>query len=206
MSKRFTLAPIASAVDNLNHTRRTIAMQRTASPATSDDAIEQEIKALGKDKAPRITAEDIKRRIAAEIHFTAAEGATGAAFVAAMKRDPTGASLEHEPPVDIPAELHLLSVCVLVLNNGFTLVGTNACVSPENFDAEIGKKIARQKAFDQAWQYLGFELCTHLALARVGVTVIHETQAPPLSPEQRQALNGAHPSPHPDESQPAKEN
>lgn len=54
--------------------------------------------------------------------------------------------------------LHLLTFCVLVLRNGFTVTGESACVSPENFDAEIGRKIARQNAMDKIWPLLGFAL------------------------------------------------
>ena len=39
-----------------------------------------------------------------------------------------------------------LTVCVLKLRNGFVITGESAAASPENFDAEIGKKIARQNA------------------------------------------------------------
>lgn len=47
---------------------------------------------------------------------------------------------------DVPQPLTLLTFCVLVLKNGFTVTGESACASPENFDAEIGRKIARQNA------------------------------------------------------------
>lgn len=40
----------------------------------------------------------------------------------------------------------LLTFCVLVLRNGFTVTGESACASPDNFDAEVGQKIARQNA------------------------------------------------------------
>jgi hypothetical protein len=39
---------------------------------------------------------------------------------------------------------------VLVLRNGFTVVGTSACASPENFNAELGRKIARTGQRDLA--------------------------------------------------------
>ena len=35
-----------------------------------------------------------------------------------------------------------LTVCVLTLMNGFTVTGESACASPENFNQEIGNKIA----------------------------------------------------------------
>ena len=51
-----------------------------------------------------------------------------------------------------------LTVCCLVLENGFTVVGESAAVSPENFDAEIGQKIARAEARDKIWQLEGYLL------------------------------------------------
>jgi hypothetical protein len=60
------------------------------------------------------------------------------------------------PPIH-PA-LPLLTFCILVLKNGFTVVGKSACASPENFDAELGKKIARQDAISQVWPLMGYAL------------------------------------------------
>ena len=57
----------------------------------------------------------------------------------------------------LPA-LGLLTFCVLVLKNGFTVTGESACASPENFDAELGRKIARQNAVAKIWPLLGFSL------------------------------------------------
>ena len=51
------------------------------------------------------------------------------------------------------------TVCTLTVKNGFVLVGVNeGPVDPANFDAEQGKKYARQKALDQLWPLLGFRL------------------------------------------------
>ena len=47
---------------------------------------------------------------------------------------------------------------MLVLKNGFTITGESACVSPANFDEEIGRKIARQNAVNKLWPLLGFSL------------------------------------------------
>lgn len=57
-----------------------------------------------------------------------------------------------------PDALHLLTFCVLVLRNGFTVTGESACASPENFDAEIGRKIARANAEQKIWPLMGYEL------------------------------------------------
>ena len=51
-----------------------------------------------------------------------------------------------------------LTVCCLTLKNGFTVTGESACVSPENFDIEIGRKIARGNARDKIWVLEGYLL------------------------------------------------
>lgn len=51
-----------------------------------------------------------------------------------------------------------LTVCCLVLRNGFTVTGESASVSMENFDAELGRKIARRNARDKIWQLEGYAL------------------------------------------------
>lgn len=56
-----------------------------------------------------------------------------------------------------------LTVCALTLRNGFTVTGESACASPENFDAEIGRKIARANAREKIWPLLGFRLRDDLA-------------------------------------------
>ena len=62
-----------------------------------------------------------------------------------------------------PQSLHLLTFCVLVLKNGFTVTGESACASPENFNAEIGRKIARQNAVDKVWPLMGYALKSELS-------------------------------------------
>lgn len=63
--------------------------------------------------------------------------------------------------------LHLLTFCVLVLKNGFTVTGESACVSPENFDYEIGRKVARQNAVAKIWPLMGYALAERLADDRI---------------------------------------
>ena len=58
-----------------------------------------------------------------------------------------------------------LTVCCLTLENGFTVTGESACASPENFDAEIGKKIARENARNKIWMLEGYLLKERLAEA-----------------------------------------
>lgn len=56
-----------------------------------------------------------------------------------------------------------LTVCCLKLRNGFTVTGESAAASPENFDEEIGKKIARQNARDKIWALEGYALRERLS-------------------------------------------
>lgn len=115
----------------------------------SDSKIEHEIQAKGLT-APRITPADIAANIAGEFYFTAEDGAYHTA-----------------PELPLPQALKLLTFCVLVLRNGFTVTGESACASPENFDAEIGRKIARQNAVNKIWPLMGYELRSKLAAQRV---------------------------------------
>ena len=110
---------------------------------TNDQTIEQEIQAKGKT-APRITPDDIEANISSEHYFTA----YGGAKYGRITRD---------EPLD-GESLKLLTFCVLVLGNGFTVTGESACASPENFDAELGRKIARQNAINKVWPLMGYKL------------------------------------------------
>lgn len=49
-------------------------------------------------------------------------------------------------------------ICEITLKNGFTVRGEAACVSPENFDQEIGEKVSFQNARDKIWQLEGYLL------------------------------------------------
>lgn len=48
-------------------------------------------------------------------------------------------------------ESSCLTVCCLTLENGFTVTGESACASPENFNVEIGEKIAFEQARNKIW-------------------------------------------------------
>lgn len=124
-------------------------------------SIEQEIQAKGLT-APRVTPADIEAEIASEYYFTAAQGDAKAVEDAAF----SGGALNAAASRATPDVLSLLTFCVLVLRNGFTVTGESACASPENFDAEIGRKIARQNAMEKLWPLLGFRLRDKLAAAK----------------------------------------
>ena len=52
----------------------------------------------------------------------------------------------------------VLTVCVITLENGFTVTGESACASPQNFDKEIGEKISKENAVDKIWMLEGYLL------------------------------------------------
>ena len=60
-----------------------------------------------------------------------------------------------------------VTVCCLTLANGFCVVGESAAASPENFDEELGRKIAEDCAKDKLWMLLGFRLRDELHAAVV---------------------------------------
>ena len=103
------------------------------------------------NNAPRVTLSDIEGAIVSEWYFTGAQGVAHYFFDSAL------------PPTNKAQSLHLLTFCVLVLDNGFTVTGESACASPENFDSERGRQIARQKAVDKVWPLLGFRLRDRIA-------------------------------------------
>lgn len=110
----------------------------------TDQAIEQEIQAKGLT-APRVTPDHIQKTIAETHYFTAGDGVRGSAYDDGVEDGAT-------------TPLELLTFCVLVLRNGFTVTGESACASPENFDPEIGRKIAFENAKQKIWMLEGYLL------------------------------------------------
>ena len=133
--------------------------------------IEQEIQAKGLT-APRITPDGIEANIVSEHYFTAGDGIAGRCF--------REVSTLHSPQA-----LELLTFCVLVLRNGFTVTGESACASPENFDAEIGRKIARQNAVAKIWPLMGYALRNALHLHKQAVIDYASANGLPLMADGR---------------------
>lgn len=91
-----------------------------------------------------IKPEDIEGYIGTETYFTAGEAAEA---------------------LDLPLgeEARLLTLCVIVLKNGFTVTGESACADPKKFNAEIGRTIARANALNKVWPLMGYVLRSQLA-------------------------------------------
>lgn len=112
--------------------------------------LEREIQAKGLT-APRVTPQRIDEVIAGEYYFTAFDGVMAGANTEQAFETRFHASSH------IPC-LRLLTICVLVLKNGFTVTGESACASPENFDAAVGRKAARNNAVNKIWPLEGYLL------------------------------------------------
>jgi Phage protein (N4 Gp49/phage Sf6 gene 66) family len=109
---------------------------------------EKEIAAIA--VAPRVTKQELDAAIHRIDYFTAADGVRGAT--------PNG--LRTTVPHD---SLKLLTICVITLKNGFSVRGESACASPENFNKELGQRLAYENAFSHLWPLFGFKLKDQLS-------------------------------------------
>lgn len=90
----------------------------------------------------RVSLDDIKAKIVAEYVFTADHAVSGA---------------------PVHASLKVLTVCIVVMQNGFTVIGKSAPADAANFNAELGAKFAREDAIRQLWPLEGYALRERLA-------------------------------------------
>lgn len=51
-----------------------------------------------------------------------------------------------------------VTICNLTLENGYSVRGESACVSPENFNIAIGEKYAFEQAVEKIWILEGYLL------------------------------------------------
>jgi hypothetical protein len=134
-------------------------VNRTPSPDNSDAGIESLIQAKGLTH-PRVTPADIDATIVSEHYFTAAQGDMASKMAEIAD---AGGVLNAHTSSPVPDALKLLTFCVLVLRNGFTVTGESACASPQNFDAEVGRRAALGAAKQKLWPLLGYALKERLA-------------------------------------------
>lgn len=109
-----------------------------------DDMQLEEIQQSRNLTAPRVTFADVQANIAGENYFT-----VGAACNALGQPAPAGSEV--------------VTLCILTLKNGFMVIGEAAPASPANYDAELGRKIAKDKAIDKVWPLMGYALKDRLA-------------------------------------------
>lgn len=109
-------------------------------------------------KVDKITPSLIEDYIASEHFFTANDGREGALQAQTYE----GVEKPQAGDADL-LPLKLLTFCVLVLKNGFTVHGVSACADPANFNAEMGRKVARANAVNAIWPLMGYALRSHMA-------------------------------------------
>lgn len=106
---------------------------------------DKESAAVAKSPSTRVSLAQIEANIAAEYSMTG-DQAVG-------------------PDIPFPASLGLLTICILVMKNGFTVIGKSAPADAVNFNAEYGRKLAREDAIRQVWPLMGYALRDKLAAA-----------------------------------------
>lgn len=68
------------------------------------------------------------------------------------------ASLIREIEYIRPKTAPTLTICVMNLENGFSVRGESACADPAMFNAELGRKLAYEDAFRKVWALEGYLL------------------------------------------------
>ena len=58
-----------------------------------------------------------------------------------------------------------VTLCCLILINGFAVIGESSCVDPAEFDPYIGRDLARQRALDKVWELEGYLLKQSIFMA-----------------------------------------
>jgi Phage protein (N4 Gp49/phage Sf6 gene 66) family len=96
-------------------------------------------------KEPRVWLDDI-------------EAAMGAVYYTTADRALSDETLQPEHL----ASLSIMTICVVVMKNGFTVIGKSAPASMGNFNAKLGQQFAYEDAVRQLWPLMGFALCEEL--------------------------------------------
>lgn len=144
----------------VNQACRNCPQQRFSSEQTPRAAdTEAVIQSKGKT-GQRVTPQDIEAAIAHEFYFSGDDGVKGAA--GGVFGSYTRISADAIAPEQT---MKLTTFCVLVLKNGFKVVGVSACADPSIYSAEEGYQWARKDAISKVWPLLGYDLRTKLASA-----------------------------------------
>ena len=93
--------------------------------------------------APRVTQEDFDANIVSIHYINAGEAIEQCSKVGG--------------PVANESEF-LLTLCIITLKNGFTVVGESACASRDNYKQDIGERLALEKAKEKIWPLMGYAL------------------------------------------------
>lgn len=61
------------------------------------------------------------------------------------------------------------TICLLTLDNGYTVRGEASCVCRENYREDLGQKYSREDAVRKVWPLLGFRLADRLHAQRQAI-------------------------------------
>ena len=75
------------------------------------------------------------------------------------------------------------TICQLILKNGFSVLGSSACVDPANFNLQMGRDIAFKNAQDKVWQLEGYLLKEEMFRASVKIPVAIPESPKPAAPK-----------------------
>lgn len=109
---------------------------------------EQELQEKAKGK--RITAQDLDNNISAVYTYN------------------VGKVLAQTNDIPVSEHLYLLTMCVIVLNNGYTVTGQSACADPSNYNEDIGNRLAFEDAKKKIWALMGYHLKQEIYLNNDG--------------------------------------
>jgi Phage protein (N4 Gp49/phage Sf6 gene 66) family len=98
--------------------------------------------------APRVSLTDIENYIVREIYVNGEN----------LAKEFDQHTSRHGPLDPEISSMSVLTLCILILKNGFTIVGKSAPASEGNFDANLGAKLAYEDAVRQIWPLMGFAL------------------------------------------------
>lgn len=94
---------------------------------------------------PRISLAMIKAEIQNEAYMT------GDTFI-------SHAVTVHNASKSTNPHTKVLTICMCSLKNGWIVLGKSAPASPENYDQELGEKLAYEDCIRQIWPLLGYQL------------------------------------------------
>jgi hypothetical protein len=106
----------------------------------------------------RVTEEAIEENIVSEHYFTAYEGVLGERFHREGQESDAGKG-------QVPRELRTVTLCTMVLRNGFVVIGKSGVANAANYVRTIGEGVARRDAINQIWPLMGYELRSRLSSA-----------------------------------------
>lgn len=142
---------------------------------TSNKVTEEELARNQAERpgAKRVTLQSLKDNIAG-VYFTNG-------LDMASRRSPIAEE-------DLRTSLSLLTVCVLVLKNGFTIIGKSACADPSMYNEDVGQRLSQEDAEKQIWPLMGYALKQELYLASLSGSSSGSSLGSQRSPSDQELL------------------